>query len=144
MKKSSARLATDKVEVRPSPMPPAERRAVGKKLRDTVPRNAHATRRAQAGRTDPLAILRAADKTRQPDLVPLRYGRMLQTPFTFYRGSAGVMAADLAGTPATGIHVQACGAAHLMNFGGFETTAEFRRQRGGRSLDDQRLTRWAG
>lgn len=102
-------------------MPPAERRDVGKKLRDTVPRNAHAAWRAQARRTDPLAILRAADKTRQPDLVPLRYGRMLQTPFTFYRGSAGVMAADLAGTPATGIHVQACGDAHLMNFGGFAT-----------------------
>ena len=59
--------------------------------------------------------------TRQPDLVPLRYGRMLQTPFTFYRGSAGVMAADLAHTPATGIRVQACGDAHLMNFGGFAT-----------------------
>jgi hypothetical protein len=121
MKKPSARQATEKVEVRPSPMPPAERRDVGKKLRDTVPRNAHAAWRAPAGRTDPLAILRAADKTRQPDLVPLRYGRMLQTPFTFYRGSAGVMAADLAGTPATGIHVQACGDAHLMNFGGFAT-----------------------
>ena len=121
MKKPSARQATEKVEVRPSPMPPAERRDVGKKLRDTVPRNAHAIWRAPAGRTDPLAILRAADKTRQPDLVPLRYGRMLQTPFTFYRGSAGVMAADLAGTPVTGIHVQACGDAHLMNFGGFAT-----------------------
>ena len=59
--------------------------------------------------------------TRQPDLVPLRYGRMLQTPFTFYRGSAGVMAADLAGMPTTDIHVQACGDAHLMNFGGFAT-----------------------
>jgi hypothetical protein len=91
------------------------------KMRDAVPRNAHATWRAHAGRTDPLAILRAADATRQPDLVPLRYGRMLQTPFTFYRGSAGVMAADLAHTPATGIHVQACGDAHLMNFGGFAT-----------------------
>jgi uncharacterized protein (DUF2252 family) len=53
--------------------------------------------------------------------VPLRYGRMLQSPFTFYRGSAGVMAADLAETPATGLHVQVCGDAHLMNFGGFAT-----------------------
>jgi uncharacterized protein (DUF2252 family) len=122
MKKPSVRLAADQPQREvPPPMPPAERRDVGKKLRDTVPRNAHATWRAQAGRADPLAILRAADKTRQPDLVPLRYGRMLQTPFTFYRGSAGVMAADLAGTPATGIHVQACGDAHLMNFGGFAT-----------------------
>jgi uncharacterized protein (DUF2252 family) len=103
------------------PMSPDDRRAAGKKLRDTVPRNSHAAWRVRAGRTDPLAILHAADATRQPDLVPLRYGRMLQTPFTFYRGSAGVMAADLAGTPNIGIHVQACGDAHLMNFGGFAT-----------------------
>jgi uncharacterized protein (DUF2252 family) len=86
-----------------------------------VPRVAHSAWRAHAGRKDPLAILRAADATRQPELVPLRYGRMLQSPFTFYRGSAGVMAADLAHTPAAGIYVQACGDAHLMNFGGFAT-----------------------
>src|SRR5271169_1190884 len=122
MKKPSVRLAADQPQRGASPpMPPAERRDVGKKLRDTVPRNAHATWRAHAGRTDPLAILRAADVTRQPDLVPLRYGRMLQTPFTFFRGSAGVMVGDLAHTPSTGIHVQACGDAHLMNFGGFAT-----------------------
>ena len=87
---------TAELVARPSLMPPAERRAIGKRLRDTVPRDAHATWRAHAGRKDPIAILHAADVTRQPDLVPLRYGRMLQTPFTFYRGSAGVMAADLA------------------------------------------------
>jgi uncharacterized protein (DUF2252 family) len=98
-----------------------ELRAAGKRLRDTVSRAAHADWRVHANRSDPLDILRAADKTRQPDLVPLRYGRMLQTPFTFYRGSAGVMAADLAHTPVTGIHVQVCGDAHLMNFGGFAT-----------------------
>ncbi len=98
-----------------------ERRAAGKRLRDTVPRDAHGAWRAPADRTDPLSILLAADKTRQPDLVPLRYGRMLQSPFTFYRGSAAVMASDLARTPATGLHVQACGDAHLMNFGGFAT-----------------------
>jgi uncharacterized protein (DUF2252 family) len=98
-----------------------ERRAAGKRLRDEVPRAAHATWRVHSNRADPLDILRAADKTRQPDLVPLRYGRMLQTPFTFYRGSAGVMAADLAHTPVSGIHVQVCGDAHLMNFGGFAT-----------------------
>jgi uncharacterized protein (DUF2252 family) len=102
-------------------MSPDDRRAAGKALRDTVRRRDHAAWRAHAGRTDPLSILRAADKNRQQDLVPLRYGRMLQTPFTFYRGSAGVMAADLAGTPATGIHVQVCGDAHLLNFGGFAT-----------------------
>ena len=121
MRAPASRVMADKPEARPSLMPPAERRAVGKKLRDTVPHASHGTWRAHAGRTDPLVILHAADVTRQPDLVPLRYGRMLQTPFTFYRGSAGVMAADLAHTPATGIHVQACGDAHLMNFGGFAT-----------------------
>jgi len=99
----------------------ADRRADGKTLRDAVPRDAHATWRAHKGRADPIAILHAADATRQPELVPLRYGRMLQSPFTFYRGSAAVMAADLAHTPATGIQVQACGDCHLMNFGGFAT-----------------------
>jgi hypothetical protein len=77
--------------------------------------------RAHAGRADPIGILHAADANRQKELVPLRYGRMLQSPFTFYRGSVGVMAADLAETPATGLHVQVCGDAHLMNFGGFAT-----------------------
>jgi uncharacterized protein (DUF2252 family) len=100
---------------------PADRRADGKRLRDTVPRNTHAGWRAHAQRADPIEILHAADASRQPDLVPLRYGRMLQSPFTFYRGSAGVMAADLARTPVTGIHIQACGDCHLMNFGGFAT-----------------------
>ncbi len=106
---------------RPPLMPPAERKAAGKRLRDHVPRDAHADWRVHAGRADPVGILRAADETRQQDLVPLRYGRMLPSPFTFYRGSAGVMAADLAETPATGIHVQVCGDCHLMNFGGFAT-----------------------
>src|SRR5215472_15306387 len=100
---------------------PAERRAHGKRLRDTVPRDAHAAWRGHAERADPIGVLRAADATRQPDLVPLRYGRMLQSPFTFYRGSAGVMAADLARTPVSGINVQVCGDCHLMNFGGFAT-----------------------
>ena len=96
-------------------------RAKGKKLRDAVPRDAHAAWRVFKGRESPVATLRAADATRQPELVPLRYGRMLQSPFTFYRGSASVMAHDLAHTPATGIRVQACGDCHLMNFGGFAT-----------------------
>ena len=104
-----------------APMMPADRKAAGKRLRDRVPRDAHAGWRAHAGRADSIGILHAADANRQPDLVPLRYGRMLQSPFTFYRGSAGVMAADLAETPTTGIHVQVCGDAHLMNFGVFAT-----------------------
>ena len=121
MKKHSSAVMLMKPHVRQSPMTPDDRRAAGKALRDTAPRDAHGSWRAHAGRTDPLAILRAADSTRQSDLVPLRYSRMLQTPFTFYRGSAGVMAGDLARTPVTGIHVQACGDAHLLNFGGFAT-----------------------
>jgi hypothetical protein len=68
---------------------PADRKANGKRLRDRVPRRAHARWRAHAGRADPIGILDAAHATRPPDLVPLRYGRMLQSPCTFYRGSAG-------------------------------------------------------
>ena len=105
----------------PPTMTPADRKAHGKRLRDTVRRDAHTGWRPAADRPDPIGILRAADATRQPDLVPLRYGRMLQSPFTFYRGSAGVMAADLAHTPVSGINVQVCGDCHLMNFGGFAT-----------------------
>jgi hypothetical protein len=100
---------------------PAERMASGKALRDKVPRFKHSTWQAPPHRRDPLDILRAADTGRVPQLVPLRYGRMLRSPFTFYRGSAAIMAADLADTPATGIRVQACGDCHLMNFGGFAT-----------------------
>lgn len=105
----------------PPPMTPADRRAAGKRLRDSVPRDAHAGWRAHKGRADPIGILRATDAAREKELLPLSYGRMLQSPFTFYRGSAGVMAADLAETPASGIHVQVCGDCHLMNFGGFAT-----------------------
>jgi Uncharacterized protein conserved in bacteria (DUF2252) len=121
LRRDPSAIAAAKSESHPPPITPADRRTRGKRLRDAVPRDAHTAWRAHAGRDDPISILRAADATRQPELVPLRYGRMLQSPFTFYRGSAGVMAADLAPTPATGIHVQACGDAHLLNFGGFAT-----------------------
>jgi uncharacterized protein (DUF2252 family) len=113
--------STATTEQYPSLIKPADRRVHGKRLRDTAPRDAHAAWQAPAERADPIGILQAADAARQPDLVPLRYGRMLQSPFTFYRGSAGVMAADLARTPVSGIHVQVCGDSHLMNFGGFAT-----------------------
>jgi uncharacterized protein (DUF2252 family) len=102
-------------------MSATERTAAGKVLRDKVPHVDHGVWRVPAGRTDPIKILHEADADRLPELVPLRYGRMLVSPFTFYRGSAAIMAADLAGTPATGIHVQCCGDAHLANFGGFAT-----------------------
>ncbi len=100
---------------------PTDRKAHGKRLRDRVARADHDEWQVSSDRADPIDILRAADATRQQDLVPLRYGRMLPSPFTFYRGSAGVMAADLARTPVSGIHVQACGDCHLLNFGGFAT-----------------------
>jgi hypothetical protein len=100
---------------------PEEQKAGGKRRRDAVPRDAHAAWTEPPDRADPIGILRAADATRHAGLVPLRYGRMLQSPFTFYRGSAGIMAADLAHTPVSGIRVQTCGDCHLMNFGGFAT-----------------------
>ena len=70
-------------------------------------------------RPDPVALLTGQETTRVPELVPLRHERMLESPFTFYRGAAVIMAADLATTPNAGLRVQACGDAHLSNFGGF-------------------------
>lgn len=99
----------------------AERMKAGKALRDRVSRPQHRTWAPNGSRPDPLALLQAADADRIPELVPIRYGRMLQSPFAFYRGSAGIMAADLSTTPNTGMQVQACGDCHLMNFGGFAT-----------------------
>ncbi|MBS0517161.1 MAG: DUF2252 domain-containing protein [Proteobacteria bacterium] len=93
----------------------------GKRLRDAIPRSSLATWKPGRDRADPLEILQRADEGRVPELLPIRYGRMLQSPFTFYRGSAGVMAADLASLPTTGVRVQACGDCHLLNFGGFAT-----------------------
>jgi uncharacterized protein (DUF2252 family) len=92
----------------------------GKALRERVSRASHAGWRAPSHR-DPLAVLREADADRITALVPIRYGRMLQSPFTFYRGAAAVMAADLAESARTDIMVQACGDCHLKNFGGFAT-----------------------
>jgi uncharacterized protein (DUF2252 family) len=100
---------------------PADRAAAGKALRDRVTRAQQGVWKKGENRPDPIDILHAADADRLPDLVPIRYGRMLQSPFAFYRGAAGVMAADLAATSNSGIHVQACGDCHLMNFGGFGT-----------------------
>ncbi|MCE2919540.1 MAG: DUF2252 domain-containing protein, partial [Roseomonas sp.] len=96
-----------------------DRFEAGKALRDKVPRTAQAIWKRPADRPDPVAILQASDPDRLPELVPIRYGRMLQSPFAFYRGAAAVMAGDLARMPSTGLHVQACGDCHLSNFGGF-------------------------
>ncbi len=98
-----------------------ERRAEGKALRDRVPRVAHAGWKAPRHRKDPVALLAESNTGRLADLIPIRFGRMGASPFAFYRGSAALMAADLATTPTSGLRVQACGDAHLMNFGGFAT-----------------------
>jgi len=99
----------------------AERRAEGKKLREQVPRSAHSGWSAPAKRHDPVDLVLSQNVSRVPELVPIRHGRMMQSPFAFYRGTAGLMAADLAHTPTSGLTVQACGDAHLCNFGGFAT-----------------------
>ena len=98
-----------------------ERIAAGKLLRDKMPHNCHAGWKAPAKRRDPIDILAESNQGRLPELVPIRYGRMLRSPFTFLRGSAALMAYDLATTPTTGIQVQACGDCHLLNFGIFAT-----------------------
>jgi uncharacterized protein (DUF2252 family) len=92
-----------------------------KAIRDSCPRASHADWKPPANRSDPIDILEASNKGRLPELIPVRYGRMLTSPFVFFRGAAAIMAADLARTPNTGIRVQVCGDAHLMNFGVFAT-----------------------
>ena len=84
-----------------------------------MPRSSHATFEPSPDRPDPIALLERQAKTRVPELVPIRYGRMLVSPFTFYRGAAMIMAGDLATTPRSGLTVQCCGDAHLSNFGVF-------------------------
>ncbi len=116
MKKSG-----DHQPVEPQFVPPDERRTRGKALREDVPREAHGHWKAPKDRRDIVDLLNESNHGRMPDLVPIRFGRMMQSPFTFYRGSAAVMAADLATTPASGIRAQLCGDAHLSNFGGFAT-----------------------
>ena len=97
----------------------AERRARGRQARDRTPVSAHAGWVPTGDRPDPVKLLREQNTTREPDLVPVRHGRMMVSPFTFYRGSAKIMAVDLAGTPTAGLEVQLCGDAHLSNFGVF-------------------------
>jgi uncharacterized protein (DUF2252 family) len=97
----------------------AERVARGKAARAEVPRASHATFEAMSTRPDPVELLERQAETRVPELVPIRYGRMLVSPFTFYRGGAMIMAHDLAATPRSGLTVQCCGDAHLSNFGVF-------------------------
>ncbi len=95
--------------------------AAGKALREKCPRSSHALWKPPNDRPDPVTLIEEGDKDRLPDLVPIRHGRMLQSPFTFYRGAALNMAEDLAHLPTTGVRVQCCGDAHLGNFRGFAT-----------------------
>lgn len=100
---------------------PEDRAAEGRVIRDAVPRSSQAGWKPPQHRADPLALLEKANEGRLPSLIPIRYARMAASPFAFYRGAAAVMAADLASTATSGLRVQACGDAHLMNFGGFAT-----------------------
>src|SRR6476661_2345256 len=97
----------------------SDRRAMGAAARAQVPPASHAGWRPAVDRPDPVALLEAQNLTREQDLVPVRHGRMVVSPFTFYRGAAKIMAADLAGTPTAGLDVQLCGDGHLSNFGAF-------------------------
>src|SRR6516164_7816319 len=115
-----ATVAKRRAAARPVPhLTPAERAARGKAARAEVPRSSHAIFEPHASRPDPVELLQLQALTRVPELVPIRYGRMLVSPFTFYRGAAKIMASDLARTPRSGFIVQCCGDAHLSNFGVF-------------------------
>src|SRR5262249_30236370 len=96
-----------------------EGKAKGRQARDQTPPSSHAGWKPATGRPDPVGLLEEQDATREPDLVPVRHGRMMVSPFTFYRGTAKIMAADLQDTPVAGLDAQLCGDAHLSNFGAF-------------------------
>ncbi|SEI55273.1 Uncharacterized conserved protein, DUF2252 family [Azotobacter beijerinckii] len=112
---------TKAVEAPPAFRSREERINAGRLLRERVPRTSHAAWLPLAKHRDPIAILEQSNEDRLQELVPIRYGRMLRSPFSFLRGSAALMAHDLATTPNTGIRVQACGDCHLLNFGLFAT-----------------------
>jgi len=115
----SWRVRVDVMQPTVARLTPEESSDVGHAARVEAPRAAHGDWAPASGRRDPVEILVEQATSRVPELVPIRYGRMLATPFTFYRGAAAIMAADLSVTPSTGIAVQACGDAHISNFGGF-------------------------
>jgi uncharacterized protein (DUF2252 family) len=96
-----------------------EREARGRKAGELTPASSHAGWSPAADRPDPVALIEAQNATREPDLVPVRHGRMMVSPFTFYRGAAAIMAADLTMTPVAGLDAQLCGDAHLSNFGAY-------------------------
>ena len=100
---------------------PKERREIGKLIRDQVPLSSHGEWQPAPDRQDPVSLLQAQDEGRVQQLLPIKYGRMLESPFAFFRGSAVLMAADLANTPVSGFEAVLCGDAHLSNFGVFAT-----------------------
>jgi uncharacterized protein (DUF2252 family) len=114
-------LVTAQLPAQSHGRPHAERRAAGKALRQTCPRSDVARWKPAEQRADPVELLIANSAGRLSELVPIRYGRMMSSPFAFYRGAAAVMAHDLSFTANTGMHVVACGDCHLVNFGGFAT-----------------------
>ena len=118
-RRPAARASRKPARVAVAHLSVAERVARGKAARAEVPRANHATFEPSPKRADPIALLQRQAATRVPELVPIRYGRMLVSPFTFYRGAAMIMAHDLAMTPRSGLTVQCCGDAHLSNFGVF-------------------------
>lgn len=120
--RKSALNSTKTSDAASTPNFSAKERAIkGKSLRKKAPRSAHAGWHAPKKRRNPVEILSASNAGRIEHLVPIRFGRMSQSPFAFYRGAAAIMASDLSQTPTSGLYVQACGDAHLMNFGGFAT-----------------------
>jgi uncharacterized protein (DUF2252 family) len=126
MKKSNPKSSQSTGPGKQTPAPPSfaspeARAAAGKEIRTKVSRESHAGWHPHKGRPDPVEILVESSKGRMQELLPIRYGRMMQSPFAFFRGAAAIMAEDLAHTPSTGIRVQACGDCHLVNFGGFAT-----------------------
>ena len=116
---SPRQQARAQLDTRTGHLTPAERAARGAQARAEVPRESHADFTVPARRPDPIALLEEQAKARVPELVPVRWGRMMVSPFTYYRGAALPMASDLATTPVSGLTVQACGDAHLSNFGVF-------------------------
>jgi uncharacterized protein (DUF2252 family) len=114
-----ATIAAEARRAAPPDATPDERAKLGKSARSDVPRTTHGDWEPAPDRADPVDVLEGQAKTRVPELVPLRYARMLVSPFTFYRGAAAIMAADLAPTPTSGLWAQVCGDAHLSNFGGY-------------------------
>ncbi|MGA8464587.1 MAG: DUF2252 domain-containing protein [Trebonia sp.] len=116
---SPRQQARAQLDTRTGHLTPAERAARGAQARAEVPRESHADFTVPARRPDPITLLEEQAKARVPELVPVRWGRMMVSPFTYYRGAALPMASDLATTPVSGLTVQACGDAHLSNFGVF-------------------------